>query len=383
MRRISLSILSVLFMAALAAPSLGAQSAAPVRRLAVEYSKAFTVEYHEGWKLVTVSSPWPGSTTSFRYVLYPRGGAKPAGAAVPKDARLIQTPVSRVVSFSTSYLPAIEAIGQVPSIVGVDTTAFVYSPAIRARVEAGAIVETTKNWMPDIERMISLSPDAVFTYGMGNEWDSHPKLLEAGLPVIIDGEWAEADPLARAEWIKFIAAFYDKESEASAYFDKVVAEYKRIKALAAAAPGPRPKVLTNGPFQGSWSVSGGNSFMARLIADAGGSYLWADDKSTGGLVLSIEAVYARALGADVWLNPALEPTKLADVTALDPRFAELPVVKKGEVWNNNQRVNASGGNDYFESAVINPDRVLADLVKLLRPGLLADRPFTWYRKLAK
>ena len=70
---------------------------------------------------------------------------------------------------------------------------------------------------------------------MGNEWDSHPKLAEAGLPVVISGDWNEAEPLARAEWMEFIAAFYDKEAEAKAYFDKVAA-----RILAGSRPSPAP-----------------------------------------------------------------------------------------------------------------------------------------------
>ena len=366
---------------AIAGPlSAQAGSAPPEKnRASVSRGAGFSIEYERGYKVLTVARPWPGAAKAFTYILYHRGTPKPAGI---KADRFVETPVRRVVTFSTTYIPQIVAIGGARSIVGVDTAAFVSSPEIRDRIRSGATVEATRNWTPNIELMIALEPDAVFTYGMGNEWDSHPKLVEAGLPVIIDGEWNEADPLARAEWAEFIAAFYEKEAEAEAYVEAVAAEYLRLKALAASAK-ERPKVLVNGPFQGSWSVSGGRSYMARFIADAGGSYLWADDPSTGALTLSVEAVYARALSARIWLNPNLTAARLADIVAIDPRFSSLPVVAAGGVWNCNLRLNGSGGNDYFESAVLNPDKVLADLVKIFHPELLADRPFTYYRKLER
>ena len=372
MRRLILSVLAFCFAAA-----LGAQAAA--QRAIVSYGSGFSIDYRQGYKVLTVKSPWPGAQGGFSYVLYPRGTPRPVGV---KADGFFETPLRKVVTFSTTYIPQIVAIGEAGSIVGVDSAAYVNTPEVRARIAAGSTVETTRNWSPNIELMISLAPDAVFTYGMGNEWDNHPKMAEAGLPIVISGEWNEADPVARAEWIKFIAAFYDKEDLASAYFERIAKEYARIRDLATSAK-ERPSVLVNGPFQGTWTVSGGRSFMARFIADAGAAYLWSDDQGTGGISLSIEAVYARALKADIWLNPALSVNKKADIAALDPRFASLPSVTAGGVWNDTLRLSPGGGSDYFESAVLNPDKVLTDLVKIFHPGLLADRPFTYYKNVAR
>lgn len=391
MRRIHAFVLSLFFVSGTLAPevfavgtreSASTDTLAPLRSLELRYTAAFSVDYFAGFKVVTVRTPWPGSTESFRYVLHARGTPRPSDPRL-SGARFIETPIRSVATFSTSYLPAIVALGKADTVVGVDSAAFVYSPEIRARVESGKTVEVTRNWMPDLERLIALKPDAIFTYGMGNEWDTHPKLLEAGLPVILNGEWNETDPLGRAEWIKFIAAFYDEEARATALFDRIARDYLDIKARAAAAKTPRPAVLVNGPFQGTWTVSGGQSFMSRLIADAGGDYLWSGEPGTGGFTLSVEAVFERARKAKIWLNPSLMPTTIREVIALDPRFAELPVVVAGEVWNNNRKLNESGGNDYFETAVLRPDLVLVDLAKIFHPELFVERELTWYRKMTK
>jgi len=345
----------------------------------LRYSKSFSIEYHPGYKLLKVGSPWPGAQRGYSYVLYRRGTPKPSG--IDADC-FFEIPLRRVVALSTTYLPQIVEIGEPNSIVGVAAAAAVSAPELRARIASGKAFETARNGVPDIELLLSLKPDAIFAFGMGNEWDQHPKLAEAGLPVVISGEWNETEPLARAEWIKFIAAFYDKEELASAYFDKVAREYERIRALATTTK-ERPRVLVNGPFQGTWAVSGGKSYMARFLADAGSSYLWAGDPSTGGLVLSVEAVYERALKAEVWLNPSLDVNSKSDIVGLDPRFASLPAVAAGRVWNNNLRMSPGGGSDYFESAILNPDRVLVDLVKIFHPELLADRSFTYYKNVGR
>jgi iron complex transport system substrate-binding protein len=339
----------------------------------------FSIEYRQGYKILEVKSPWPGSARGFTYVLYPRGKPKPAG--IMADA-FFEIPLRRVVTFSTTYIPQIAALGEADSIAGVDNAENVSTSEVRSRIAEGKTLETTRNGVPNIELLISLAPDAVFTYGMGNEWDQHPKLSEAKLPVVISGEWNEADPLARAEWIKFIAAFYDKEDVASAYFEKMAKEYRRVRALAAGTK-MRPAVLVNGPFQGTWTVSGGASYMARFLADAGSSYLWADDKSTGGLSLSVEAVYERALKADFWLNPGIGVNSKADIAALDARLSPLPAVAAGRVWNDTLRLSPGGGSDYFESAILNPDKVLTDLVKIFHPELLTDKGFSYYKNVGK
>jgi iron complex transport system substrate-binding protein len=369
MRRIILSLLALSVLAGLAAQ----EGHSP----AVAYASGFSLNYRQGYKILKVLSPWPGAKDGFTYVLYRRGSPRPRG--VSADG-FFETPLRRVLVMSTTYLSELVAIGEAGSVIGVDNAGLVFSPEIQARIGSGAAVETTRNGTPNIELMISLRPDAAFCYGLGDEWDLRPKMAEAGLPVVVSGDWNEAEPLARAEWIKFIAAFFDKEELASAYFDSVAAEYASVRSLAASAR-ERPAVLVNGPFQGSWPVSGGRSFMARFIADAGARYLWSDDTNSGAIVLSVEAVYERALKAEIWLNPSLAAKTKADLEGMDPRFASLPAVKSGRVWNDNLRMSPGGGSDYFESAVIHPDKVLTDLVKIFHPGLLADRPLTYYKKI--
>ncbi|KAA4018555.1 iron ABC transporter substrate-binding protein, partial [Bacteroides ovatus] len=52
----------------------------------------------------------------------------------------------------------------------------------------------------------------------------------------------------------------------------------------------------------------------------------------------------------------------------------------GEVYNNNARTNTAGGNDYYESAVVNPDIVLRDLVKIFHPELVQEE-CVYYKQL--
>ena len=46
-------------------------------------------------------------------------------------------------------------------------------------------------------------------------------------------------------------------------------------------------------------------------------------------------------------------------------------------------MNATGGSDYFETAVVRPDLVLADLVSVLHPEVLPNHQTFWYRRIGR
>jgi len=100
----------------------------------------------------------------------------------------------------------------------------------------------------------------------------------------------------------------------------------------------------------------------------------------GSIPLAFEAVFAKAGEADYWLNVGYVGS-LADLKAMDARYADFAAFQKGNVWNNDARTTANGGNDYYESAVAHPEVVLADLIKIFHPDLLPDHELVYYRQL--
>ena len=72
MRALFPMALAYFLMLAAAVPA-GAQEAT------VAYGAGFSIEHRQGYKVLTVKSPWPGSSASFTYVLYKRGQPKPSG----------------------------------------------------------------------------------------------------------------------------------------------------------------------------------------------------------------------------------------------------------------------------------------------------------------
>jgi iron complex transport system substrate-binding protein len=331
----------------------------------LRYARAFDIEATESGAVARVMNPWRGSSRTFTYVFYRKGSPRPVRP--DPSAIVIETPIRKAVALSTPYVAAIETLGALDSLVGVDNAAYIYSSGARSRLAAGKAIETSRNGKANVELLLKMSPDAVFAYGTGGEWDVHPALAKAGLPVIVCAEWMEDSPLGRAEWLKFFALFYNASDTAEAAFDAIEREYSaerdRVRAEGLSSGKKRPSVLANAPFQGAWNLPGGKSYAAALIEDAGGDYLWADDPGPGGISLSVEAVYRRAARADVWINPGTAAS-LAELAALDPRFRRINALARGAVFSNSRRVLPSGANDYFESAVLSPQILLKDLAAI-------------------
>jgi iron complex transport system substrate-binding protein len=344
------------------------------------YAKGFEVEYHNNYKIVTIKNPWKDATTSFKYILVQCGTPTPNDIPEKiKDSQVITVPVNSVVSLSTTHLPHLAKLGVVDKLVGVSDTKIINTPDVIKRVKSRKIANVGSNSSINIEKILELNPELITTYGTGNtESDSYLKLLEVGLKVAINAEYMEDSPLGRSEWLKFTALFFNQEQEAEQIFAKVARKYEEI-AVKAKAVKTRPTVFLGFNFKGTWYMPGGRSYTAKYLEDAGANYLWSNDKSSGSLPLSFEAIIERANNADFWLNSSQKWKDKKDILAEDNRYSDFKAVKNGKIYNNNLRVNENGGNDYWESGISNPDVVLSDLIRIFHPEILPKHELVFYR----
>jgi len=348
--------------------------------ITIRYATGFTLEYKGNYKILTVTQPWAGAEQALTYILVPRGSEPPADDG---NATVIEVPVRSFVAMSTTYFPFLENIGKLDALVAVDDATYVYNPTVREKAASGEIAVVGGGMggpSANIESLLELDPDVIMTSASGiPELDVYPKLEEVGLPVVINGDYLEQTPLGRAEWGIFIAAFFDLEQQASQQFDALVQRYEEVQALAAGVQ-ERVTVFTNTDFQGTWYVPAGESYAAILLKDAGAEYLWEDQPGTGALPLSFETVFEKAKDADFWLNPGFAAS-LQDLLAMDARYAEFKAFQTGQVFNYNAKVTDTGGMDYFESGVANPDVILKDLIKIFYPELLPEHTLFYYQQL--
>ncbi len=343
----------------------------------IEYAAGLSIEYHNAYKVVTIKTPWPGAAESMEYALVQCGAPTPEGFL---DEQIITVPAQSIITMSTTYLPALDELGLLDRLVGVDDTTYVSNPTVLKMAEEGKLASIGYGSGVNVEKVLELAPSLVMTYGSGTpDYDAHPVLLQAGQKVVINAEWMDTSPLGRAEWLKFIAVFFNKEAEAETLFAQTAQQYQELAALTSAVS-QKPTAFTGSAYQGTWYMPGGQSFAAAFLRDAGADYLWSDDTSTGSLPLSIEAVFEKAQAADFWLNVGYVGS-LEDLKAMDARYADFAAFQNGNVWNNDAKTSPAGGNDYYESAVIHPELVLADLIHILHPDLLPDHEFIYYRQV--
>ncbi|MFZ5941912.1 MAG: ABC transporter substrate-binding protein [Bacteroidota bacterium] len=343
------------------------------------YAGGFSMAELENYRILKVNRPWQNNED--RRVLTYILADDPM--LVPDSLRVfpvIRTPVSKVIALSSGNVAMISALDESASLQAVSGSGFIYDSLIRKRIVNGEIADVGYDQQLNYELIVDLDPDVLFLYGVDPSVETTVrKLQELGITAVICSDYLESDPLGKSEWIRFLAAFYNKGAMADSLFGTIAARYNRVKDLVQNLE-EKPKVLSGLPWKDTWYVPGGRSFAARFIEDAGGEYLWKETESMEALPLNLEAVYARALAADIWINTG-DAGSLAAVAAYDERFSDIPVFRSGDLYNNNLRTNSFGGNDYWESGVMHPDLILADLAEIFHPGMVEGHRWTYYKKL--
>ena len=373
-----------------AAPDINQQVAPepPPPPLSITDAVNFTVEYIGDAKLVHVLQPAPGAPGAV-YILTQRGAAEPEGgwASLADDliaardlapATVIEVPIRSLFTSSTTQLPALDILGVVDRLSGVAQHAFVTTESVRAMIDAGQLAEFAPTFAVDAEVVLAAQPDVLMTSGFWD--DAYDVIQNAGTAIVHNGDWVESSPLGRAEWVKFVSLFFNREAEAEAWYQQVRSDYEAAKAVAAEVE-RRPTVHTGQVWGGVWYASGGQSYVARLLADAGADYVWADNDAAGSLEHDIETQLARASEAEFWLHAASWWASAAAALAEDARYGEFASMQNGNVWNPTLAVNEQGGNDYFENGSVRPDLVLRDLIAILHPQLMPDHEFVYYQRL--
>lgn len=341
----------------------------------LEYAENFTLSYHNSYQVLTVKQPVVGGKAE-SYVLVKCGAKAPELTGELAGAQVVTTPVKSLFSASTTHLPSLEALDRLEVLTGVGSKAFISSKAALDRVAQPGVTEFAAAGTTDAEKVVSAKPDVLI--GGGIDDPGFATVRDAGIPVLGEADFLETYPLGRAEWIKYFAALTGTEETAASTFATITKDYQDAVSLAIKAK-PTDAVVSQ-PYQGVWSIPAGGSFSGKLITDAGGTWAWQSDKSTGAVSSDLETVFDRSGKAPIWITSSNWTTK-SQALKEEPRFAEFVAFKSGQVWAPSVRVNEAGGNDYFELGVLRPDLVVTDLIAILHPELLPNHEFTFYQKL--
>lgn len=266
-------------------------------------------------------------------------------------ADTLRGPFRRIVCMSSSYVGFLEAIGREDAVVAVSGLEF-----LGAKVDA---VEAGYDAALDYEAIMGARPDLFVTYSVSAAEPGYlGKLRELGIRCTVIHEHLESHPLARAEYVKLFGALTGSLRQADSLFAEV-----RDRYLALVQPEISHKVLINIPYADQWFIPGGDNYMTRLIADAGGEVLGAVPGKQESSVITLETAFQYAQEADFWFHPGWCRTR-EQLRGVHPLFADFPVLGKA-VWNNTLQATPGGGNRYWETGPVRPDLVLEDLVEIM------------------
>ena len=285
--------------------------------------------------------------------------------AVDQDVTgVLKAPLQSVISFSATQWSVFLRLGEIDRVKGILEGRFVTDSTMRALLAQQKVYDIGTEAAADIERMIQLRPDALLysPYFDGNQGG----LKVTGAVLFPFADYMENTPLGRAEWIRVIGILAGCEDKADAWFDDIEARYNALSGLCAEVES-RPTVFSDLAFNGQWYVAGGQSYMAKLFADAGADYIWKDNPSTASVPMDAESILAKAQHADFWrvINSLPTPMTYATLAKENPVYPLFDAYKKHQII-----VCDILQTGYFEQSQCEPDLLLADFIHFFHPELL-------------
>lgn len=356
-------------------PEQSEKSLRPDSSAVVRYAHGFAIDYFPHYTRLTLYNPWEKGQISATYYLIPH-----AGMATPDPKSTIVVPVHSIAATSCTHVAFLEALHELPTLTGMASSQLVYSAAFRQLDAEGKILDLGDSFHLNMEKAMELRPQMVMMTNYNQVNTSADQLVQAGIPVVFIDEWMESSPLGRAEWLKFVAAFYNKEKLADSLFQAMTTHYLALKKLAQHAS-DRPSILVGNSFKGTWYMPSGTGFMGHLLADAQCSYYFSNDSTVGSIPVNFEQALQYFRNASVWLNcSALNLTALQNS---DSRYRLFTSFQRGQVYSLNGRVTTDGGNDFWEGGVVHPDILLQDYIRVLHPALLPQQPLVYLMKMTR
>ena len=384
--------------------------------LQMKYAELLTIVKHDNgaYTEAIIENPWKKGTTLHKYILVPKGKEGDETVARLKDriqangalqmsksCDIVRTPLKSNVVFTAPHCQLMYELGCKNAITGVCDKDYINITDIKERVKlsdgntsaskAGkAIMDCGSSMQPNIERIITLKPEALFISPFENS-GGYGKLDKLHIPIIETADYMETSPLGRAEWMKFYGMLFNEERrvksglseeqrvkseefnsnasevscelKADTLFSAIEKEYLALKDEAAKLP-QGLSILTERKMGSVWYVPGGKSTMGILLKDANAKYIFADDTHSGSLSLSPEQVLNKASQVDVWAFKHFGGNALSRNDLL----SEYQGYKALKAFHDNQIFEVDTSTQpYFELTSFHPEILLREFIILAHP----------------
>jgi len=344
-----------------------------------KYAKHFSVSYHENYKLVRTNATFypNGKEADSKnqedvLVLVKKGTNTPPLEGDLASAQVLYIPATTVavnVQHSESYLRELGLVDRINAIGGL----YSYDDAMRTKALEDEIGQIGYSWHspPDIEVLLSRQPELfLMTLASMSHTESLEKCRQLDVPTAAVFDWAEQDYLARAEWIKFYALFFNAEGKANEVFQMIEDRVNELKQLAASTEGSSA-LWGYHSSKGRW-VMQLESFPAQYLRDANLENVLLSNTvadANGIQSLSTEQLLVRGQTADHWVIGDIHASPLPK----EEIMSSFQAWNKNQLYHNMKRVDPkSNTSDWYATAIVRPDSVLADLISLVYPDVLPN-----------
>ncbi|WP_027376425.1 ABC transporter substrate-binding protein [Kaistella palustris] len=287
-------------------------------------------------------------------------------------------PFKRVILLNASLVGYFTELDLADRIVGISSPEYVYSPQIKPLLSEGKIADIGNEQKYDVEKIIALKPDVIFTNYISSFDNTYDLIRKNGIEIIFLDEYLEQNPLEKSKYLLVFGKLFNVTEKAESRYSSIKKSYDSLKQLAATTK-ERPLVLSNEMYGNQWFLPGGKTNLAQFLSDAGAHYINADSPEAKAVPLSFEEVFVKAEKAKFWVNAGNHQTK-KEMLQIDPNYAKMNVYKNGKLYTLTGR-EVGKSNDYFESGVVRADLVLKDYIKIFHPQLLPDYKLTFLKEL--
>ncbi|KAJ3180206.1 hypothetical protein HDU85_004209 [Gaertneriomyces sp. JEL0708] len=318
---------------------------------------AIEITYHNNYKIVK------NKVANKSYLLHQCGTPAPTGIAGIDDTFAV--PLQSVAVADTSAITYLELLGVREAIDVTMTADYITSACVQKMHEEKTVVAVNAANATATKALYE-SMGATLAFG-----DSG---AEAAGNFVAFPATADPGELHRAQYLLYLAPFFNKEGAANQLFTSITDNYECVKSAASKADN-KPSAAWFYQFNGTYYLSQA-PYQVQYIDAANGKAITNPEKA-----FTDPVAFAAALkDADIGISVDLGFTTME---AFLKAYEKVPLgdakfVKNQQVWSPNKRSNPFSGNDWFEGAVVNEHLVLADLVSILHPKILGSYETTFF-----
>lgn len=289
-------------------------------------------------------------------------------------------PFKKAMLLNSSLIGFFSELNLENKITGVSSSEYIFSEKIHQLINENKILNIGNEQKYDIEKILSNKPDVIFTNYVRNFANTYEVLKNNGIELIFLDDFMEQNPLEKSKYLLLFGKLFGKEEEAEKAYQNIEDNYKKIQTLSKNSKS-NSLVLCNEMYGSQWFLPGGNSFVAKLINDAGGNYILKDNKETTSVPLSFEEVFIKSKQANFWINISPHQNK-KELLTMNPNYTKMDVFNSGKLYMINNR-EKDQANDYFESGVVRCDVVLRDYFKIFHPEdvTFQSQPLVYLKEL--